>query len=65
VYMDEDIEYCKKNKPELYKLAEEGKISNMPGVDIEYEPPKSVMHSIKHTSLKKNITQLITMFQNH
>ena len=39
VYMDADIELCKKNKPELYQLAEEGKAFNMPGVDTVYEPP--------------------------
>ncbi len=39
VYMDADIELCKKNKPELYQLAEEGKAFNMPGIDTIYEPP--------------------------
>jgi adenylyl-sulfate kinase len=39
VFMDSDLEYCKRNKPELYKLADEGKISALPGVDIPYEKP--------------------------
>ncbi len=38
-YMDADLEYCKNNKPELYKLVEEGKTKDLPGVDLEYEAP--------------------------
>ena len=40
VYMEADIEFCKKNKPELYQLAEEGKAFNIPGIDTVYEPPE-------------------------
>ncbi|MEN8230946.1 MAG: sulfate adenylyltransferase subunit CysN [Bacteroidota bacterium] len=39
VYMDSDLEYSQKNKPELYKLSDEGKVSGLPGVDIPYEKP--------------------------
>ncbi len=38
-YMDAPLEYCKKNKPELYELLEQGKTKNLPGVDLEYEAP--------------------------
>jgi len=41
VYMDSDLGFSQKNKPELYKLSEEGKISGLPGVDIPYEAPVS------------------------
>ncbi|MFP4487951.1 MAG: sulfate adenylyltransferase subunit CysN [Bacteroidales bacterium] len=59
VYMDEDIEYCKKNKPELYHLAEEGKISNIPGMDVYYEPPLKVTYKINHMEIKKIVQDLI------
>jgi bifunctional enzyme CysN/CysC len=39
VYMNSDLEYAKKNKPELYSKFEQGKISGLPGMDIPYEVP--------------------------
>jgi bifunctional enzyme CysN/CysC len=42
VYIDASVEYCKKNdKYGLYKLAEEGKLSHLAGVDEMYEMPAS------------------------
>lgn len=39
LHMDADLEYCKKNKPELYELLDAGKTSGLPGVDMEYDAP--------------------------
>jgi bifunctional enzyme CysN/CysC len=39
IYMDAGIEFCKKNRPELFQLAEASRIDNMPGVDTIYEKP--------------------------
>jgi bifunctional enzyme CysN/CysC len=47
IFMDSDLEYCRNNKPELYKLLDEGKISGLPGVDIPYEKPGSVAVNCK------------------
>ncbi|HKK68058.1 MAG TPA: adenylyl-sulfate kinase, partial [Bacteroidales bacterium] len=41
IFMDADMGFCRKNKPELYQKAEEGKIENMPGFDSEYQKPKN------------------------
>jgi adenylyl-sulfate kinase len=41
VYMESGLDFSRNNKPELYKLSDEGKISGLPGVDIPYEPPAS------------------------
>ena len=41
IYMDSDLAFSRKNKPELYRLSEEGKIAGLPGVDIPYEAPAS------------------------
>ena len=41
VYMDANLEYCRKNdKYGLYELAENGKLSNLAGVDEKYDEPK-------------------------
>lgn len=57
VYMDADIELCKKNKPELYQLAEEGKAFNMPGVDTVYEPPvePNIKLSLDESKINKEL----------
>lgn len=50
-YMDATLEYCKANKPELYKKAGKGEIENLPGVDMEYEAPtnaKIVLDPVKN-----------------
>ncbi len=59
VYMDKDIGYCKSNRPKLYKLAEEGRISNMPGVDISYEIPKEANIKVSHDDTVNYKTELI------
>ena len=57
VYMDADIELCKKNKPELYQLAEEGKAFNMPGIDTIYEPPvePNIKLSLDESKINKEL----------
>ena len=40
VYMDSDVAYCRNHKPELYQLADQGRIQGLPGVDINYEVPE-------------------------
>jgi bifunctional enzyme CysN/CysC len=39
IYMDADLEYSRKNKPELYQKADAGLLSNIPGFDLEYQIP--------------------------
>jgi bifunctional enzyme CysN/CysC len=38
-FMDASLEYCRNNKPELYKKADKGETENLPGVDLEFEKP--------------------------
>ena len=54
-YMDADLEYCKQNKPELYKLVEEGKTSGLPGVDLEYEAPNNAKLVFKPEKNEENL----------
>ena len=59
VYMDEEIGYCRTNKPELYEGAEKGRISNIPGVDIDYEAPGKPDYILSHKSTGNEILNII------
>jgi len=39
VFLDTSLEYCRKTDKGLYLLANEGRIDNLPGVDIPYDRP--------------------------
>jgi bifunctional enzyme CysN/CysC len=42
VYIDADINYCRKNDAYgLYKKAENGEISHLPGIDMKFDAPTS------------------------
>lgn len=58
-YMDASLEYCKNNKPELYKLLEEGKTKNLPGIDLEYEVPSDAKLTLKPEENELNIDRLL------
>jgi bifunctional enzyme CysN/CysC len=58
-YMDATLEYCKNNKPELYKLIEEGKTKNLPGVDLEYEVPTNAKLVLKPEENELNIDKVL------
>lgn len=58
-YMDATLEYCKKNKPELYKLIDEGKTKNLPGVDLEYEIPTNAKLNFNPEKNELNIEKVL------
>lgn len=62
VYMSTDLETSKSNKPGLYKMAEEGKLQHLAGVDDAYEKPENpdVTLDIKN----KNIETIVELIQN-
>ncbi|WP_321346373.1 sulfate adenylyltransferase subunit CysN [uncultured Draconibacterium sp.] len=70
-YMDADLEYCKNNKPELYKLVEEGKTSGLPGVDLEYEAPSNAKLVFNPEKNEENLDAILDylamnkVFPNH
>jgi adenylyl-sulfate kinase len=41
IHMDAELEFCKANKPELYKRLEAGEIKDMPGIDERYDIPEN------------------------
>ena len=61
VYMDADIDYCRKNdKYGLYKLADEGKLNHLAGVDEEFEVPEKDFIKVKQgaASVEKVIAEV-------
>ena len=59
VHMDEDINYCRANKPDLYLQADNGKISNIPGVDIDYEVPEKSDFVLNHKNTESNLLKIV------
>lgn len=59
IYMDEEIGYCRTNKPELYEDAEKGRISDIPGVDVEYEVPEKPDFILNHKNMGGEILNII------
>ena len=59
IYMNATLEYCKKNKPELYKLIEQGKASNLPGIDLEYEEPENAKLIFDPEENERNIDKIM------
>ena len=63
--MDADIEYCKKNdRYGLYRLSAEGKISNLAGVDEDYDIPQYPDIIIPSIKKEINIYELINIKNN-
>lgn len=57
IYMDSSLDFCRENKPHLYELFDQGKISGLPGVDVPYEEPGDI--SVHCTPEAENIEQVI------
>ncbi|MDZ7796736.1 MAG: adenylyl-sulfate kinase [Candidatus Marinimicrobia bacterium] len=62
IYMAAGLEESRKNKPELYKLSEEGKIQHLAGVDIPYEAPEDP--DLVLEAGNKNIEKIIELLQS-
>ena len=62
VYMSSDLESSRANRPDLYKLAEDGKLRNLAGVDAPYEIPENpdVILDLEN----KNIETIIELIQS-
>ena len=58
-YMDATLEYCKNNKPELYKKVENGEIENLPGVDMEYEAPHNAKMNLNPAENEQNLDAIL------
>jgi bifunctional enzyme CysN/CysC len=59
VHMDAGLDYCKNNKPELYKKADEGLLSNLPGVDAQYDPPVNAEFTVTPQEIEERIVEIV------
>jgi bifunctional enzyme CysN/CysC len=39
--MNAGLEYCRRNKPELYDMADQGLVTFLPGIDLPFEQPQN------------------------
>ncbi len=65
VYVDADVDFCRKNdKYGIYQLADENKVRYIPGIDMEYQIPKSPELRIDaKKDLDKNIDEILNLLQ--
>ncbi len=59
VYMDATLEFCQKNKPELYEKAKRDEILNLPGVDDHFDAPAKADLVLNPEKASENLEQLI------
>ncbi|MDP2236926.1 MAG: sulfate adenylyltransferase subunit CysN [Bacteroidales bacterium] len=65
IYMDADLDYCRKNKPELYEKADQGQISFFPGVDEIFDIPEQPQLKLKPDDLKENMEIIFDYLKKH
>jgi len=63
VYMAADLDYCRTNKSDLYKMADEGQLKHMPGVDEVFDIPENPALSLEPKSLEDNCQKLIELLE--
>ena len=64
IYMDATLEYCRKNKPELYEKAVKGETTYLPGVDMDFELPENATFIFKPEHNEDNIEVLLDFLSN-
>jgi bifunctional enzyme CysN/CysC len=66
VYMDADINFCRNNDEYgLYKKADEGRLKNLPGVDMQFERPENPALIFDPKEKEKNIKTLLDYLSNN
>lgn len=60
IYLDASLDFCRNNKPELYKLAEEEKVFNIPGMDVHYDKPPNPDLKISIIDIQMNHKKIIS-----
>ncbi len=61
IFMDAGIDYCKDNQPDLYLLADKGKLDNLPGFDIQFDKPANPALTI-NPEFEKISTEVVIKF---
>ncbi len=64
-YMKATLDYCRRNKPELYEKAEKGEVDNLPGVDLEYEEPVNAALVFDPAENEQNIDRIFDYLEQN
>ncbi len=64
IYMDVDLEQCKKHKPGFYQKVEEGVYQDVPGIDEEFEKPVNPSIVLSSKTEEANIHNIISYLKN-
>src|SRR5690606_38030519 len=64
-YMNASVEFCRKNKPELYEKAERGEIENLPGIDLEYEIPENATLIFDPVMNELNLNTIVSFLEEN
>lgn len=64
-YMNASLDYCRKNKPELYNKAEKGEVDNLPGVNEEYEEPVNARLVFNPEENELNIDKILDYLEQN
>lgn len=59
VYMDATLDFCKKNKPELYEKAQRSEIHNLPGMDDKFDVPANADLILNPEKPSENMNQIM------
>ncbi|MGE5449353.1 MAG: sulfate adenylyltransferase subunit CysN [Bacteroidales bacterium] len=59
VYMEADMEFCRNNKPELYKKYEQGMVKNIPGVDLPFAIPEKTDLTLQPQNRAENVKTIM------
>ncbi|MDO8927971.1 MAG: adenylyl-sulfate kinase, partial [Bacteroidota bacterium] len=65
IHMDATMEFCKKNKPELYEKFEEGLIANLPGADLHFVAPENPTLLLKPEDRATNTKTIMEYLADH
>lgn len=65
VHMDASIEFCRKNKPELYEKFDQGLIENLPGADLDYVAPENPTLVLRPENRATNAKTILEYLADH
>jgi len=65
IHMDASIEFCRKNKPELYQKFDEGLVANLPGADLQFTEPKDPTLVLKPENRATNTKIILEYLADH
>jgi len=59
IYMDATMEFCRKNKPELYEKADRGATEFLPGVDLSFDRPENACFAFNPEKNSENVEVIL------